>query len=155
MTPRWRLFGIVGLFGCAAADTPPGPPDPCDDFYQALTEVPHLSVQKTVGSFESNWDGETYEGCELQFETNDSLTGRVSVPDFVATAGTGLYDAGWRMVYRISADGPGSGIHGLSRESDLCVVRWEQPAYLDDDGDLVQSDTLRMWIQCREAESNQ
>ena len=53
----------------------------------------------------------------------------------------------------IGADGAGSGIYGIERGSDLCVIRWEQAAYLDDNGEFVQSETFRMWIQCRDRDS--
>jgi hypothetical protein len=123
---------------------------PCDEFYDALAEVPHESLRTALGTFESLWDGGIHEGCEVEFQTNDSLRSGVSLPDFVPFADTEMYVAGWRMVNEIGADGPGSGIYGIRRESSLCVVRWEQPAYIDDDGDIVQSDTLRMWVQCRD-----
>jgi hypothetical protein len=53
------------------------------------------------------------------------------------------------MIPELMADGAGSGVHGLRRGSTECVVRWNQPAYIDDDGSFVQSDTLTMLIQCR------
>ena len=52
------------------------------------------------------------------------------------------------MIPAMMADGAGTGLYGIRRGNTVCVVDWEQPAYLDDDGNIVQSDTFTMRIQC-------
>jgi len=120
----------------------------CLVFYEALQAVPHVSLTIATDGFTSIWDGETYDGCEVEFETNDSTRVGTAVSNFFADPGTRLHGDGWRMRVDIGADGAGSGVHGVEREAVLCIVRWEQPAYIDDDGEFAESDTLRMWIQC-------
>lgn len=150
MIPLLGRVGILSLSVGLAVPTPPAIFGPCDAFYEALRAVPHVSLALGTGAFISIWDGEKYDGCEVEFETNDSVRAGTAAPDFFADPGTDLYNAGWRMLVDIGADGAGSGIHGIQREAVLCIVRWEQPAYIDDDGKLVVSETLRMWIQCRD-----
>ena len=121
---------------------------PCDELRALLEPVPHEALTQTVGLFESTWNGETRDGCVIGFETSDSTRNGVQAPDFFPDEGTELHRAGWRMAPGILADGAGSGVHGIERGATLCVVRWDQPAYLDDDGEFVFSDTLTILIQC-------
>lgn len=125
--------------------------NPCDWFFAQLNPIPHtvLSVRSDV-TLVSLWGGEEFNGCELKFETTDSLLGEVKTPDFDAYEGSEMVDLGWETTEGIRADGPGSGIYGIENQDALCVVRWSQPAYIDDDGTFVQSDTFSMTIQCRE-----
>ena len=144
-------LGLTGL--CIAAAAPTAVVGQCRLFYEALEGVPHTSLTIGTDGFTSIWDGETYDGCEVAFETNDSVRSGIAVPSFFADTGTRLHADGWRMRIDIGADGAGSGIHAIQREAVLCVVRWEQPAYIDDEGQFVQSDTLNIRIQCRNAEA--
>lgn len=137
---------LVGLF---AAEPQGSQVVPCSEFYEALEAVPHVALEQRIGSVESTWDGDVFEGCEVAFETNDSALAGADTPDFVPDPDTGLYRAGWRSIPEIGADGAGSGIHGIRRGLTECLVRWDQPAFIDDDGSLVESDTLTMLIQCR------
>ncbi|MDH3426961.1 MAG: hypothetical protein OEM23_00870 [Gemmatimonadota bacterium] len=109
----------------------------------------HDSLSVRAGTFTSLYDGVEYQGCELRFTTHDSLPRTVPVPDFDALPDSEMYRLGWRMSREIRADGPGSGLFGIERESVLCVIRWAQPAYLADDGEIVQSETFSMTVQCR------
>ncbi|MDH3292629.1 MAG: hypothetical protein OEO20_10990 [Gemmatimonadota bacterium] len=145
---------LGGLLGCMRAGADGRASDPCESFYVALEAVPHDSLVRRAGEFESLWDRKTYRGCEIRFVAHDSLTAGHQVPDFDALEGSEMYRLGWRMTDGIGADGPGSGIFGIERNSVQCVVRWEQPAYIDDDGEFVQSDTLSMTVQCRELPSD-
>lgn len=125
--------------------------DRCDELFEMLATVPHVSLVRSTGSFESIWDGATREGCELRFETNDSTLAGAMAPAFVAEPGSEVHARGWRMHPGILADGAGSGIHAIEKGDSLCVIRWEQPAYLDDDGEFVVSDTFTMSVQCSQA----
>ena len=150
MKPRWCVLPLTVALGAALS---PSQPEPCDELHAALEAVPHVSLTRSAGPFYSIWDRETVRGCEIQFETNDSIRDGASRPTFFADPGTDMHRAGWRMIPEIGADGAGSGIHGIRRGSARCVVRWEQAAYIDDDGTLVESDTLTMLIQCTGSES--
>lgn len=145
------LVLLGGVLGCVQADADGHDPDPCESFYVALEAVPHDSLVRRAGEFESLWDSKTYRGCEIRFVAHDSLTAGHQVPGFDAVEGSEMHRLGWRMSDGIGADGPGSGIFGIERDSVRCLVLWEQPAYIDDDGEFVQSDTLSMTIQCRDS----
>jgi hypothetical protein len=135
-----------------AQEAAPGESDgalPCEYFQSVLEPVPHVALSVNSGGFVSEWDREEYRGCEVNFETNDSLTAGLSVPSFDAIEGSEMSRLGWRSSREIGADGPGSGIFGIEKDSVLCVVRWAQPAHIDDDGEIVQSETFTMKIQCR------
>ena len=112
---------LLGVLACTQADADSAQPDPCDDFYEALSAVPHDTLLRTAG--------EIIEGSEM-------------------------HALGWRMSYGIGADGPGSGIFGIERDAVRCLVRWEQPAWIDDEGEFQQSDVFSMTIQCREVPSD-
>jgi hypothetical protein len=64
--------------------------------------------------------------------------------------GTELHVMGWRIDQRVAADGPGTTLFGIRRGAVFCVIYEAQPAYLDDDGEIVSSDTLTITIQCRQ-----
>lgn len=153
LTPGRRrvIAGMISgmaLLVSQPASAQPRVPLACEEFYDALAAAPHVSLTRSSGPFTSIWDGATREGCEVDFETNDSLGGGQGVPDFSAHAGTEMYDAGWRMSHGIGADGAGSGTHGIERGPVACIIRWARPADIDDAGAFVESDTLRRWVKC-------
>jgi hypothetical protein len=139
------LLGIVRWLGVS-----PAPPqaDPCGPLYPVLAAVPHDSLTRADGALESTWDGHAFVGCQVDFVTTDSTLNGATAPDFFPDEGSDAYRAGWRMIPDILADGAGSGVYGITRGTTRCVVDWQQPAYLDDDGTIVQSDTFTMRIQC-------
>ena len=143
------MLAMLSLAGFFAACAQPDSPSVCRDFFVALDVVPHTILSLKAGDLVSIWDGDTYEGCEVQFETNGSLRARTPVPDFMATEETAMYHLGWRMSPGIGADGAGSGVFGIERGSTQCYVSWAQPSYIDDDGTISYADTYRMSVQCR------
>lgn len=150
MKPSWCLLPLTAWLGLAP---PFDQPDSCDELYETLVVVPHVLLTRHSGPLESIWDRETIQGCEIAFETNDSIRNGAVVPTFLADRGTEMYRSGWRMIPEIGADGAGSGIHAIRRGRARCVVRREQAAYIDDDGTFVESGTLTMLIQCNALES--
>ena len=150
-----RLFLLCSLFGgmsagIASADVTTSQPDSCAYFFDALQTVPHESLSRRHRTYESVWDGKPYRGCEVKFVTTDALRAGKDIPTFEASTDSELYHLGWRMAPSIGADGPGSGIFAVEKGPVLCLVRWAQPAYLADSGEIVQSDTLKMTIQCQD-----
>ena len=144
---RYARWAILGGFAVMVAGAPLQD-EPCGVFYLALEATPHTSLTRGVAPFEPIWPTEPAPACEVAFETDDSTLAGGTAPDFSAEPGTDLYQAGWRTIPEILADGPGSGVFGLQNASARCVVEWTQPAYIDDDGAFVQSDTLSIRIQC-------
>ena len=126
--------------------------DLCQPFAEDLHPVPHMVLTMRIGDLESLWDQTPFNGCEVEFETNDSLSAGARVPSFDAIEGSEMHERGWRPLPGIGADGPGSGIFGIQKDEIACMVRWSQPAHIADDGEFVQSETLTMKIQCRKAD---
>ena len=139
----------MALLCVTTACSPSETPALCEPLATALEPVPHVTLTVRTGDYESVWDGARHRGCEIEFETTDSLRADVPVPDFDAIEGSEMYRSGWRSSDRIRADGPGSGVFGIARDTVSCVVRWEQPSHLDDEGGIVTSETLSMKVQCR------
>jgi hypothetical protein len=140
----WVILGVATSVGPGSSLQE----GPCAEFYAALEEVPHVSLTTREGPIQSIWTGESAPACEVAFETNDATLGGSVAPDFWAEPGTATYRAGWRVIPEILADGPGSGVYGIQRSGVRCVIQWAQPAYIDDDGTLVQSETFSMRVQC-------
>lgn len=145
---RWRAWYVLLSMAPLPVTIQPSQEEPCRDFYRVLDTVPRLALATRSGPLESMWDGEPPAVCELKFETTDSILAGAVVPDFLAHPGSATYNAGWRIVPEIVADGAGSGIYGIQRNNVRCVIRRERPAYIDDDGALRQGDSLSMLIQC-------
>ena len=137
------LVACLPAFGVSAQ------PDSCEYFFSVLRPVPHAELTRREGSYKSLWDGKKYTGCEVKFVANDKLLAGRSIPDFDPIEGSEMYRMGWRMNPSFLADGPGTGVIGVEKEFALCLVRHEQPAYLDARGSIIQSETLRITVQCR------
>ena len=140
------LLWVVGMPAYATA----GEPDACEPFFLALKAVPHDKLSRSDGGHQSLQDGKKYEGCEVQFVTNDVLLAGKRAPDFEAVKGSAMHRRGWRENISMRADGPGTGSFGIEKGTMLCLVSHAQPSYIDDDGTFVQSETLSMTIQCRQ-----
>ena len=144
----WVLL-ILGFF-CPAVHAPEAGAGLCDPFYKALAPVPHTQLTRETGEFTSLWDQKQFSGCQVIFVTNDRLRGDHPVPDFdTSMENTEMYRAGWRMNYEYTADGAGTGIFGIEKGGAFCLVRFEQPSYVDDKGEIIQDEVLTMKVQCR------
>lgn len=141
---KMLLWPLLPLLLGAPADSPS-----CEDFYEVLQHVPHQTLTLRTGVHESVWDGRPYPGCEVDFVTHDDLLEGASVPPLDAVEGSELHRGGWRTNPAHAADGPGTGLFAVERASVLCLVSSEQPAHVDEVGEIVQSETLRIRIQCR------
>jgi hypothetical protein len=128
---------------------------PCRYFHDALEGIPHDSLTISSGDGVWLWHEERYVGCQVRFVTRDSISEGYKVPDFDAVESSRTHSLGWRFMHGVAADGPGSGIFGIERGSVQCLVYHEQPAYIDENGEFWQSDTLEITIQCREGGEGQ
>jgi len=136
------------LAALVCATSPVSGQAPCDDAFRVLQGAPHVSLERRSGSFESVWPGEPRAICEVTFVTNDSTLAAASAPSLEAAPGTVMHELEWRAIPEIMADGPGTSVFGIRKGSTRCIVEWEQPAYLDDDGDIVQSGTVTIVVRC-------
>jgi hypothetical protein len=146
---RAPVIALGAWLCCGSADASAQQVDPCEYFYRALEAVPHDTLVRSSGEIVWLWDDTVTQGCEIGFAAHDSTRGMVSVPEFDALDGSEMHALGWRMTDGIGADGPGSGIFGIERNTVRCLVSWAQHAWIDDDGEFQQSEWLSMTVQCR------
>jgi len=149
MKPYFFLLSLAWA-ATTLASASPEDPDACQHFLLELQDVPHDTLTHNEIRHQSLWDGKDYPGCEIKFVTSDSLLSGGTVPNFDALQGTPMYLMGWRVNNSYTADGPGTGVFGIEKESVLCLIRHDQPAYLSDQGKKIQSKRLSITIQCRE-----
>lgn len=145
--PEERIIAPTdpAIFAAAAIITK----DPCGYFCRALKDVPHEKLTRHDGEIEFLWKGVKSPGCEVVFETNDTLlAGRVA-PTFEAQEDTELYRLGWR--FNDSADGPGTGIFGIENATILCLVLHDQPAsWGEETGKIEVDENLKIIVQCKQ-----
>ncbi len=122
--------------------------DSCAPFFQALLQVPHESLVRRDGLFTSQWTQHCVDGCLLEMQTNQARLGSQSLADLAAEPGTPLHQDGWRSNPSLSADGAGTGVVGLERDGALCLVFTEQPSFIDANGQFVQSETIKVRVEC-------
>lgn len=138
----------VFLCCCAFWALPAAGAEPCDLFRSMLQPIPHVRLVERP-AFVSMWDRVERTGCELVFETRETLVPLgVPIPDFIPRRGMDLFSRGWRLNPRYQADGPGSSLHAIRHGATLCVVHYSQPAHLESHGEIVQSDTITITVQC-------
>ncbi len=122
--------------------------DSCAPFFQALLQVPHESLARRDGLFTSQWTQHCVEGCLLVMETDQARLGSQSLADLAAESGTPLYQDGWRSNPTLTVDGAGTGMVGLEKDGVLCLVFTEQPSFIDDKGQFVQGEAIKVRVEC-------
>lgn len=137
------------LIGCLPVYADTEEKNTCEYFFLSLESKPHEELTHRNGEYQSLLDGKKHTGCEIKFVTNDILLSGIKVPDFTPVEGSEMYRNGWRVNNSFSADGPGTSLLGVQKKTVLCLVGYNQPAYLDDQGNIIQSETLSITVQCR------
>lgn len=122
----------------------------CKPFYDVLKEPPHESIFQREGAYNSRFFETTAVGCFLVMNTSEALLAGTRLPDLSGRPGSVFYNAGWRSNPKYLADGPGTGVVGLEKGEALCLVFYEQPAHLDDKGQVVQSEFIKVRVECME-----
>jgi hypothetical protein len=118
----------------------------CSCFYPKLSELPHIKLTQTNNGFKSLWDGKWTHGCEIVFESHDSIVSGNKVYD---TFQSFINAPGWAIDNNRSADGPGSSSIGIENEKNKCTILWSQHAWIDEEsGEQKQSSNIEMIIQC-------
>lgn len=146
-----RLFLLALLtlptFAFAAVDG-----ETCRPFYDALTQVPHESIFQREGAYRSQFFETTAVGCFLVMNTSEERLAGEKLPDLSGRQGSALFNAGWRSNTKYLADGPGTGVVGLEKGEALCLVFYEQPAYLNDKEQIIQSEFIKVRVECMEGQ---
>lgn len=122
----------------------------CGMFYNELSLVPHDRLVQNIGRLRSeNFVRGDFNGCEVIFASREELFKEGdSLPMFEPYEDSELYRQGWRFVNRYTADGPGSGVHGIVRNQVLCLIDWDQHAWINEAGEHEQSNLINMTVQC-------
>jgi hypothetical protein len=118
----------------------------CSYFYQRLSDLPHIKLTKSDDGFESLWDGRRTHGCEIVFESHESIISGNLVYDTFQSL---INAPGWTIDNNLSADGPGSSSVSIENDKNKCTIHWSQNAWIDEEsGGQRQSSDIEMIIQC-------
>ena len=118
----------------------------CTQFHQKLSELPHTKLNLNTNGFVSLFNGKPLDGCEIVFQTNESLVSGDKVNDLYNEL---INSDGWTQNNDYAADGPGSSLIGIENDGYRCLINWSQHAWLDDKtNEIKQSDQIKMGIQC-------
>jgi len=125
----------------------------CKMFYNELKPVPHDKLSVNTGLLSSLSDGKKYRGCEVVFDSNEQLMMGSGPPSFESSEGSILYRAGCRIDEKYRADGAGSGSYGIVKDAVLCLVHWDHNSWLNERGEIEQSELMNMPVQCMSLEA--
>ena len=96
---------------------------PALQFYNELLKLPHTRLTETSNGFVSLLDGKSLKGCEVIFESNESIvSGEVVYLKFQSFTNW----QGWHINENLSADGPGSSTVVIENNQNKCILHWSQ-----------------------------
>ena len=118
----------------------------CLQFYNELLKLPHTRLTQISNGFVSLWDGKSLKGCELIFESNESIvSGEVVYLKFQSFTNW----QGWYINENLTADGPGSSTIGIENNQNKCILHWSQHSWIDEkSNEYRQSEQIKLIIQC-------
>ena len=120
---------------------------PCLRFYDELSKQPYSNLELDSDGFVSIWDGKSMNGCEITFETNESLvSGSIVRQKFDSF----INRQGWSINPKLMADGPGSSTVGIEDDQNRCIISWSQHAWIDENSDHQQTNEIMLIVQCSE-----
>lgn len=125
----------------------------CKIFYNELKPVSHYKLSLNAGLLRSLSDGNKYRGCEVVFKSNEQLMRGSELPSFESPEDSMLYRAGWRIDEKYRADGAGSGSYGIVKDAVLCLIHWDQYSWVNETGEIEQSELINMTVQCMSLEA--
>ncbi|HSQ85166.1 MAG TPA: hypothetical protein VLM43_10630 [Desulfobacterales bacterium] len=111
-----------------------------------LLKLPHTRLTQTANGFASLLDGKSLKGCEVIFESDESMvSGEVVYLKFQSFTNW----QGWYINENLMADGPGSSTVGIENNQTKCILHWAQPAWIDDQSnEYRQSEHIKLIVQC-------
>lgn len=124
---------------------------PCIQFYNELLKLPHTRLTETSNGFVSLLNGKSLKGCEVIFESNESIvSGEVVYLKFQSFTNR----LGWFINENLSADGPGSSTVGIENNQNKCVIHWSQHSWIDEkSNEHRQSEHIKLIVQCSSKQS--
>lgn len=119
---------------------------PCTQFYNELLKLPHTRLTQTANGFVSLLDGKSLKGCEVKFESDESMvSGKVVYLKFQTF--TNWQD--WYVNENLIADGPGSSTVAIENNQNKCILHWSQHARIDkQSNEYRQSENINLIVQC-------
>ncbi len=138
------FFSLFSGRALAASDVQ----EACKAFYKELKAAPHYKLALNTGILQSVSTGEKFRGCEVVFKSDEKLMAQLELPSFEAPEGSKLWRDGWRIDEKYRADGPGSGTYGIVKDGVLCRISWDQYSFVNDAGEIEQSEEINMTVQC-------
>jgi len=118
----------------------------CSYFYRSLLQLPHTKLTQNNNDFLSLWNGQRLQGCEVVYESHESLVSGSRVYDQFESF---IHTPGWLIKNSLVADGPGSSTVGIENENNRCLINWSQHAWIDEKTkEHRQSSQIKMIVQC-------
>jgi hypothetical protein len=123
----------------------------CIQFYNELLKLPHTRLTQISNGFVSLWGGKSVEGCEVIFESDESIvSGEVVYLKFQSFTNW----QGWFINENLIADGPGSSTIGIENNQYKCILHWSQHAWIDEkSNEYRQSEHIKLIVQCSSKQS--
>jgi hypothetical protein len=118
----------------------------CSYFYRSLLQLPHTKLTQNINDYLSLWNGQRLQGCEVVYESHESLVSGSKVYDQFESF---IHTLGWSINNNLVADGPGSSTVGIENEMNRCLINWSQHAWIDEKTkEHRQSSQIKMIVQC-------
>ena len=119
---------------------------PCIQFYNELLKLPHTRLTETSNEFVSLLNGKSIKGCEVIFESNESIvSGKVVFLKFQSFTNW----QGWHINENLMADGAGSSTVVIENNQNTCILHWSQHAWIDEkSNEYRQSEQNKLIVQC-------
>jgi len=136
-------FTFLFIFICQISNANDSP---CLQFYNELLKLPHTRLTETSNGFVSLLDGKSLKGCEVIFESSESIiSGEVVYLKFQSFTNW----QGWYINDNLSADGPGSSTVVIENNQNECILHWSQHARIDEkSNEYRQSEQIKLIVQC-------
>jgi len=143
MKPLSLSFAFLFIFICQISNANDST---CLQFYNELLKLPHTRLTQISNGFVSLWNGKSLKGCEIIFESNESIvSGKVVYLKFQSFTNW----QGWTINENLSADGPGSSTIGIENNQNKCILHWSQHSWIDEkSNEYRQSEKIKLIIQC-------
>ena len=137
------FFAFLSIFICQISNANDSP---CLQFYNELLKLPHTRLTETSNGFVSLLDGKSLKGCEVIFESDESIvSGEVVFLKFQSF--TNWQD--WSINENLIADGPGSSTIVIENNQDKCILHWSQHSWIDEkSNEYRQSENIKLMVQC-------
>jgi hypothetical protein len=118
----------------------------CLQFYNELSKLPHTRLTQTTNEFVSILDGKSLKGCEVIFESDESVvSGEIVYQKFQSFTNW----QGWFINENLMADGPGSSTVVIEDNQNQCILHWSQHSWIDEkSNEYRQSENIKLIVQC-------